>query len=46
MKQAIQDGNVEPRSSLGVQFRDEHPKGTDHGDAYLKLKREETNNNQ
>ena len=32
---------VGPRSTLGVQFRAEHPKGSPDGDNYLTLKREE-----
>ena len=44
MKDAIEAGAVDPRSSMGVLFRNEHAKGTPDGDAYLKLKREETKN--
>ena len=46
MKDAIEAGAVDPRSSMGVLFRNEHAKGTPDGDAYLKLKREETMDDQ
>ena len=38
---ALKEGGLCPRSTLGVQFRAEHPKGSPDGDNYLTLKREE-----
>ena len=43
MLEAFTEGEVNPRSSLGVQFRAEHVKGSPAGNSFLKLKREETN---
>ena len=46
MNNAIEAGAVDPRSSIGVLFRAERAKGTPDGDAYLKLTRADTMNDQ